>query len=228
MKIFLIVLISLILIILIGYVYIHNKMIDAQEKSFKRLESADFKESPRHFTGFIALTEDSFWRLIDDSRAKNQESFDSQMDYLILQLSNMTDDEIIGFEKRLREKMIELWNYNIKSLYQILFGKYLSTDNFIYFRLWIISNGKGFFYKAINNTDGLSNQIGKSYKTDGEAFMSISDRAFILKHNSVKVDSLPRDLSNEIEYDFGLYKMTGKYILPKDFKKYFPQLTKNF
>ena len=60
-------------------------MIDAQEKSFKRLESADFKESPRHFTGFIALTEDSFWRLIDDSRAKNQESFDSQMDYLILQ-----------------------------------------------------------------------------------------------------------------------------------------------
>jgi hypothetical protein len=74
-------------------------MIDTQEKSFKRLESAEFKESPRHFTGFIALTEDSFWRLIDDSRAKNQESFDSQMDYLILQLSNMTDDEIIGFEK---------------------------------------------------------------------------------------------------------------------------------
>jgi hypothetical protein len=221
-------LIVLIIVGIIMYIYFNRKFLAYQEKSFEDLQNAEFIESPRTFKDTLKLTEENFWCIIEESKSNSPKDFNSQMEYLTRKLSKLSNEEIIGFEKRLREKMIELWNYNVKSLYQIILGNYFSTDGFIYFRLWIISNGKDFFYKSINDTDNLSEKISKSYDGDGEALLIVADNAFKIKNGNEKIEKLPRDLSLEVDYDFGKYKMTGIYISPSAFKKHFPKLTKKF
>ena len=136
--------------------------------------------------------------------------------------------QIIGFERVLREKIIELWNYNIKSLYQIVDGNYISTDLFIYFRFWIISNGQVFYDKALHETDNLAELMPSKLIDTGEGFMYLADDAFIRKNGEDSGLEYPRDLSFDVDYDFGSYKMTGNYISPKDFKKKFPKLMKKY
>lgn len=226
MKYFLYILIALILLVSLTYYFINRRFISHQEKLFENLQNSNFTESPRIFNETSVLDDERFWELIDMSKREYPNNFNSQMECLTKILSNLSDEEIIDFERRIREKMIELWNYNVKSLYQIIYGNYFSTDGFIYFRFWIISNGKDFFIKSIYETDNLSEDIFKT--EDGEMLLVVADNAFKIKNMNRKIDKLPRDLSLDVDYDFGNYRMTGKYISPSDFKKHFPKLTRKF
>lgn len=172
------------------------------------------------------MNDNQFWQLIADTKAKHPNDFDAQMDALTLQLSALTNKEIIGFEATLREKVIELWSYKVKALYQILFGNYLSRDGFIYFRFWIISQGQEFYELAIVNPDKLAGRIQPSY--DGEMLMVVADKAFELKNGVDAGLEMPRDAAHAVHYDFGHYRMTGQYIAPGDFKNYFSLLLEKF
>jgi hypothetical protein len=216
----------LILLVTLTYYFINRKLIAHQEKLFEDFQNSNFTESPRKFDETKVLNEERFWELIDMSKREYPNNFDSQMEYLTKILSDLSNEEIIDFEKILREKMIELWNYNVKSLYQIIYGNYLSTDGFIYFRFWLVSNGKDFFNKSIYETDNLSEEIFKT--EDGEMLLIVADNAFKIKNMNKKIDKLPRDVSLDVDYDFGNYKMTGRYISPANFKKHFPKLTRKF
>lgn len=213
-------------ILLLGYQYLNHKMISSQEAEFEELASMPFDESPRNFPDSIRMADDQFWQLIADAKAKHPDDFYAQMDVLRLELSALTNKEIIGFEATLREKVIELWSYKVKALYQILFGNYLSRDGFIYFRFWIISHGQEFYQLAITNPDKLAGRIQPSY--DGEKLMVVADEAFELKNGADAGLEMPRDAAHAVHYDFGNYRMTGPYISPDDFKKVFPLLSEKF
>lgn len=204
-----------------------NQLITSQESHFKKLASADFKESPRFFPDSLKLSDSEFWGLIEKSKTKYPNEFDAQMDDLTQQLSKLPNEQIIGFEMTLREKVVQLWDFNIKSLYQIIFDEYLSTDGFIYFRFWIVSNGKEFFKKALEDMDKLAEADLEGYY-DGEGLMYVADEAFTVKNGDVSEEELPRDQAHDVDYDFGNYKMTGEYIGLDDFEKKFPALTERF
>lgn len=138
MKYFL--LISGIVIILIfgWYKYVNYKFIESQERSFRELAISEIKESQRYSPDSLKLSNSEFWELIEKSKSEYPIDFDAQMDYLTKQLSKLSNEQIIGFERTLREKVIELWNYNVKSLYQIIYGEFISTDALIwvYIKKW--------------------------------------------------------------------------------------------
>ena len=209
-----------------GFQYMNYKFISAQETSFKELATLKFDESARIFPDSIRMYDQQFWSLVEESKAKYPNNFDAQINYLTKRLSTLTNKEIIGFEATLKEKVIELWDYHIKSLYQITQDEYLSTDGFIYYRLWIVSNGRGFLQRAITNPDLLADEIQATY--DGEGLMVVADNAFELKNGTNTGLELPRDVTTAVDYDFGNYRMSGDYISPNEFKARFPKLVGKF
>jgi hypothetical protein len=226
MKYFLIIVGSILVLIFLGYKYVNYKFINSQERSFKELSTAEIKESQRYFADSTKLSDLEFWTLIEKSKGVHPNDFDAQLSYLTKQLSTLQNKQIIGFERTLREKVIELWNYDVKSLYQIMYGEYVSPDVFIYFRFWIVSNGQKFFQTALENPDELAEKI--NINDDGEGLLYVADDAFILKNCSSSELESPRDQSFDVDYDFGNYKMTGEYTEPDNFETKFPKLTKKF
>ncbi len=212
--------------VLLGYQYLNHKVISSQEDGFKQLADYNGAESPRTYPSSLRLTDSIFWSLIESSKLQHPHNFDQQMDYLTKELSKLPNAQIVGFEMTLREKVVQLWDYNIKSLYQIMYGKYISTDLFIYFRFWIVSNGQEFFDSALTHTDELAPKI--EINEDGESLLYVADEAYMIKNGDNPELMPPRDQALEVDYDFGLYKMSGTYVAPKNFKKKFPKLSKKF
>lgn len=226
MKYFLIIVGVIAVVLFSGYQYINYKFIKAQEASFKELSTLKFDESARNFPDSIRMNDQQFWSLIEESKEKHPNKFDAQMNFLTKKLSTLTNEEIVGFEATLKENVIVLWDYNVKSLYQIVQDEYLSTDGFIYFRFWIVSNGRKFFQRAIENPDLLADEVYATY--DGEGLLYVADNAFKLKNGTNTDLELPRDATIDVSYDFGIYRMTGDYISPREFKDKFPKLVKKF
>lgn len=226
MKYFLIIVGVIATLLISGYQYMNYKFLKAQETSFKELATLEFEESARTFPDSIRMDDSHFWSLIEESKAKHPRKFDAQMNYLTQRLSTLTNEEIIGFEATLNEKVLELWDYNVKSLYQIVQDEYLSTDGFIYYRFWIVSNGREFFQKAIADPDLLADALQATY--DGEGLMIVADNAFELKNGEITGLELPRDVTTAVHYDFGNYRMSGEYISPNEFKAKFPKLLEKF
>jgi len=226
MKYFLIIIGIIAIGIFIGYKYINYKLISFQEETYKEFGGQSFNESARTFPDSVRMDDTQFWGLIDESKVKHPGNFDAQMDFLTNRVSTLTNKEIIGFEATLKEKVIGLWDYKIKSVYQILFGEYLSTDGFLYFRFWIVSNGKDFYKTVLINPDQLADIMQAS--NDGERLMTIADDAFELKNGKSSGLDLPRDITEQMSYDFGNYRMSGKYIPLNEFKAQFPRLVEKF
>ncbi len=208
------------------FTYIFNKVIDAQEKFFKALSDGSLVESTRKFSSSLVMTDPEFWSLIEASKAAKPSHFQSQMDYLAKELSKLSNEQIAAFERTLREKMIVLWNYNVKSMFQIIFGEYIPDDGFVYFRLWIIANGQDFFNKAQENPELLADKISKVH--DGIEFIKVADRAFELKNGRRHGLVFPSDLARDIDYEEGVFRMSGTYIHPKEFDDKYPLLSDKF
>lgn len=226
MKYFIIIIGVIVTVLFSGYQYINYKFLNAQEASFKELASLKFEESVRTFPDSIRMNDEQFWALVEESKVKNPNEFEAQMNYLTKQLSTLTNEEIIGFEATLKEKVIALWDFNVKSLYQIVQDEYLSTDGFIYYRFWIVSKGRIFFQRAIADPDLLADEIYATY--DGEGLLYVTDNAFKLKNGANTDLELPRDVTIDVNYDFGNYRMSGNYIPPSKFKDRFPKLMEKF
>ena len=226
MKYFLIIVGTIIVLLFLGHRYVNSKLISSQERAFEQLASTRIQESPRRFPDSLKLSDSIFWKLIKASKAKHPDNFDFQMEYLTEQLSKLPNEQIVGFEMTVREKVIELWDYNIKSLYQIIYGDYVSTDVFIYFRFWIVSNGEEFYRIALRETDELAELVNSN--DDGEGLLYVADNAYLIRNGNSSGIELPRDQSFDVDYDFGNYKMTGTYIEPDDFEMEFPKLTAKF
>ena len=226
MKYFLIITVIISILGATSYLYVNNKFINEQEKGFKLLASANFKESPRIFPDSTKMPEEIFWQLIEESKLKNKSNFKAQVRYLAIRLSKLDNEEIVGFEKTFREEIIRSWDYNVKSLYQIIHGDYLSADGFLYFRCYLLSNGKDFYRSAANNPDKLAYKIEDNY--DGELMLYVADEAFELKNGKATKLARPRDKAIDISYDFGKYRMTGEYVGLEDFEDRYPNLTKKF
>lgn len=202
-------------------------MIGHQESAYAEMQNMDIRESPRVFSDSLRMDDSTFWGLINYSKSKYPENFGRQIQVLTDTLSRMSEESIVGFECTFTEKVVKLWDYNVKSLYQIINGRYLSTDDFIYFRCFLISLGKEEYDKALSNPSLLSTTIDPSMWA-GEEMMSVADNAYRMKKNTVDEENCPRCVCTEVNYDFGSYKMTGEYVSPEDFKTRYPQLMERY
>lgn len=217
---------AIFILAVVGLWYYYGKMIASQEQSFKEMQTAQIQESSRAFADSLLMSDTDFWKLIEDSKKAELKHFEPQMDYLTKQLSKLSNEQIVAFERTLRVKMVVLWDYNVKSVFQIIFGNYFAEEGFVDFRFWIISNGADFYDKILRNPEELADNMIKAH--DGELLRHVADRAFELKNGRSHDLVFPREMAKEIDYDFGTYKMTGTYIALEDFGKQFPLLSDKF
>jgi hypothetical protein len=97
------------------------------------------------------MSEEKFWEIIEQSKSEDPQD---QLDQLVDILSEMTVDEVFGFDYRLDKFLEASYNSDLWAAAYIVCGG-CSDDGFDYFRAWIISRGKETYEKALANPDSL-------------------------------------------------------------------------
>lgn len=97
------------------------------------------------------MSEDQFWELIELSKADDPQD---QLDNLTKLLSDLTVDEIFGFDYQLDKHLEGSYNSELwAAAYIVCDG--CSDDSFDYFRAWLISKGRDVYENALSSPDSL-------------------------------------------------------------------------
>ena len=97
------------------------------------------------------MSEEKFWEIIEQSKSEDPQD---QLDKLIEILSEMTVDDIFGFDYRLDKFLEQSYNSDLWAAAYVVCGG-CSDDGFDYFRAWLVSRGKEIYEKALENPDSL-------------------------------------------------------------------------
>jgi Protein of unknown function (DUF4240) len=175
------------------------------------------------------INTDQFWSLIDNSViASNGDKF-LQANYLTTELEKLSLEEITNFEIAFCKCVIDADNYNIMAAQKIIKG-YVSDDSNLYFRCWIIGQGKTAYSEIIKNADSLSLLLNKGEECDWEELMYVATKAYSAKSGKDEDETFPRDIAVKmgLDYDFNPPPTKGEdwtedelpTLLPKLWKKY--------
>jgi len=156
----------------------------------------------------IALTDEEseelfFWSSIKKSnRHRNSHwseyDIDEHLENLTELLSKSGKQKLIQFEKQLQENLNKLYTAEIAELSlilecdfkeengQIVFDDYLSEDGFIYFRCWLLLQGKEFFDEITKDINAFINgKYGFNIAdTWAEGLLYIADEAYSINHDN--------------------------------------------
>ena len=183
------------------------------------------------------MDENIFWKLVTNN---SHLSLENHNENIIKELSNFSQQDILKFELIMRDRLIEIYNWNVLATFELLHpspifleeGKpwekqidYFSNDGFLYYRCWCLSQGKEFCATLVNNPNEiLKNNI--NFKDNWfESLIYVSRASLKLKKiNEDLIDTLP----NETHYDTGNFEMTGKKWKVNDIEKIYPALASYF
>lgn len=108
------------------------------------------------------MSEDQFWELIENSAADDPQD---QLDNLTALLSDLTVEEILGFDYQLDKHLEDSYNPELWAAAHIVCGG-CSDDSFDYFRAWLISKGKNVYENALLNPDSLLGVLNEMNDND--------------------------------------------------------------
>ena len=165
-----------------------------------------------------------FWEIIEQSKEERKD-FEHQAELLIDKLSQLSEKAIVGFEFTFREMLSKSYHYNVLAAAKIIDG-YTDDDSFLYFRCRLLAEGRGFYFKAIENPDYLADNFITD--TDGELMLSIADKAFIKKLGENTDKELPRDVAlSYMNYDEE-ESFSGERWEEKDLPQRYPRLWERY
>jgi hypothetical protein len=104
--------------------------------------------------GRLVMDRDTFWQMIDSARARSNGDLEIEREIIIDELSQKSEKEIIEFYiiyKILLDEtyLADLWNACD------LIGCGCHENGFLYFRNWLMAQGKEIFYQAVNDPEAL-------------------------------------------------------------------------
>ncbi|WP_026038888.1 DUF4240 domain-containing protein [Myroides injenensis] len=158
-----------------------------------------------------------FWNLIAESNSKTIECLgrydvEKHTEELTKLLSRLSKEDIIVFEKMVQEKLHELYKASVAELFVIIsnevfakdgeeveFEDYVSDDEFIYFRCWIILQGREVFENVKKDIMLFSKYVDILNINDwwGENLLYVGDCAYELKEG-IEDSSEIRDSISEL------------------------------
>lgn len=101
------------------------------------------------------MTEQTFWTIINRSLEHNAPGTDAQYQAISQSLSQLTPEELIGFENQLSQQKAKAFQFPVLMANFIL-QSYINDDIFEDFRLWLISFGEQKFSEILQNPDVLA------------------------------------------------------------------------
>lgn len=202
----------------------------------------------------IPLTDDEagelfFWNSIEKAnKHKNSHwseyDIDEHLQNLTESLSKSAKQKLMQFEKCLQENLHKLYTAEIAEFYilltndfqnkegQIIFEDYISEDGFIYFRCWILLQGKSFFDDIQKD---ISNFVSGKYGVDigdtwAEGLLYVADEAYSINHENeddseirVSVEEMYPEV---IHYDSAEREMNRSPIGGAELQEKYPEMVR--
>jgi hypothetical protein len=172
----------------------------------------------------VPLAEDSFWSIIDESRAKSAPYVDipQQCESISEILSPKSEDQIVAFELTLRDLIRQANHFNVMAACKICEG-HVSDDNYLYFRAGLISFGRDIYYGALEDPDACAEAL--ALNTKGESVLYTADNALLKKFGRDTDKTLPRERASEYyNYDLGMEEPAGEDWTEEELPHKYPRL----
>ncbi len=147
---------------------------------------------------------DQFWSLIDDAvKASNGDNALKEQ-YLTTELEKRSLEEIIHFEVAFRKCVIEADDFKVMAAQKII-TDYVSDDTYLYFRCWLIGQGKTVYEETLKNPDYLANIVSDRDPCNWQEIMYVATTAYSNKTGKEEDETFPRDvaITMGLDYDFG-------------------------
>ncbi len=173
-----------------------------------------------------------FWQIMEWSLAKSHNNQQVQENLVIEKLVTYTPSQIIDFEIILRQLLKEANDYTVAAAEKIM-QAWVSDNPYLYFRCWLISQGKNTFEATIKNPDFLADKTDKHTNTDFETLLYVADKAYQQKTGKkVADDSFPRNAAVErdpqLDYDMGAPPTKGTEWQTAQLPTLYPKLWARF
>jgi hypothetical protein len=142
------------------------------------------------------MDKQEFWRVIDfaHQQAKVDEGLFENL--LVKNLSQYSSEGIIEFECLLEQQLLAADDFKIMAAQKIIEGS-VTDDSYLYFRCWLISQGKNVFEEALRNPDSLANLDTEGTVAEFEPLLYVSTQAYENKTGKHEEDvSFPRNVAS--------------------------------
>jgi hypothetical protein len=148
------------------------------------------------------MNQTEFWQLIDATHQAAVGDAAMQENKLIEELAQHSLDDIVDFERLLRQYIIAADDFGIMAAQKIIQG-WVSDDPYLYFRCWLISQGEQVYFEALRNPDSLAELDATQGDTDFEPLLYVADEAFAIATGMEEDESCPRNIAYEqgLDYD---------------------------
>ncbi len=117
-----------------------------------------------------------FWNLIDESQ-KDSIDCEQQSETLAELLKNLEASEIVSFEEHFNKKLVESFSWELWGVAYLINGG-CSDDGFLYFRGWLISQGKDYFDAALENPENGANNASPDEFNECESILYVARQVF--------------------------------------------------
>lgn len=155
----------------------------------------------------MAMNEETFWYIIDISKkfAKKEirntrEQNQLQYRYIVEELKYYTPTEIIEFERIFRRLINRATCHNIEDWI------FKSDDRTLYFKCWLISQGRHFFSNSIYHPFFLAHHILPNQYDDFSDMLYVSTEAFlVVTGKPYEDDECPRGVCDAAKLNYDSY-----------------------
>jgi hypothetical protein len=120
---------------------------------------------------------DTFWQIIDETRAASDGDPKKQSDLLVDRLAQLSQNEILDFEQtrlvfHYRAFRADLWDA------AFVIGCGCDDDQFSDFRGWLIQQGKTVYEEALEDPQSLLNVVERGSDIQSDVLYWVADKAW--------------------------------------------------
>ena len=155
-------------------------------------------------TRMDTINTDKFWQLIDNAVKVSNGDDNLKEQNLTTELAKLSLDEITDFEFAFRKCVIDADDFRVMAAMKIIEGS-VTDDSYLYFRCWLIGQGKTIYQETLKNPDYLANIVKSDKIHEFEELMYVATKAYEEKTGKKEGNNFPRDLAFKagLDYDFG-------------------------
>lgn len=175
------------------------------------------------------INTDKFWMLVDEAVKASNGRQSLKEKNLIDELTQLSLDDIKNFEFAFRKCIIDADDYKIMAAQKIIDG-YVSDDSYLYFRCWLIGQGKKVYTETLTNPDYLSTIVKPGEACSFEDLMYVATEAYSEKTGMPEDETFPRDAAIKmgLNYDFGAPATKGSDWTESQLPSLLPKLWAKF
>lgn len=157
------------------------------------------------------INTDKFWSIIDKAAEFSKGDSEIKYDYLNAELAKLSLQEIKEFEVTFRKLLHDADDFGIMGAQKIIEG-YVSDDSYLYFRCWLISQGKTIYTETLKDPDYLANIVDTDRDIcEFEGLMYVATNAYAEITGQAEDESFPRGHADKLglSYDFNVPSTKG-------------------